>query len=85
MLIGFGFGPSSGIEIGNSGEVGSLVSQQYCLDNTLHSPMDDKVGPKIAHNSCNLPVHGGEVERVGGEEVLEMIWVLMKVVVLKSV
>ena len=33
MLIGFGFGPTSGIEIGNSGEVGSLMSQQYCLNN----------------------------------------------------
>ena len=35
--------------------------------------MDDKVGPKIAHNSCNLPVHGGEVKHVGGEEVDELV------------
>ena len=39
----------------------------------IFSPVDDKVGPEIAHHSGDLPVHGREVEDVGGEEVDELV------------
>lgn len=72
-----GLGPlSSGIEIGNSGEVGSLSRQNnifWTADTPDDSPMDNKVGPKIAHHSGDLPVHGREVEDAGGEEVDELV------------
>ena len=39
----------------------------------MDSPVDDKVCPEVAHHSGDLPVHGGEVEDAGGEEVDELV------------
>ena len=63
---------------GASGLAGSLNRSYFATK--LHGtglllPVNDKVGPEVAHNSGDLPVVIAEVEDSGGEEVEELVTV----------